>query len=473
MKRNKKKNARLALLLILLTLALGFALLSTTLFINGTASIKSNTWNIHWDSNSVSVLPGSVSAETPEVSTTTTSNDTVSFDVELGMPGQFFEFTVDAVNEGTIDGALDLATNWITYKDGSGQATTLPTYMDFSVKYDDNTVPKSGDILAKRVDANTPTRQTYNVRVEYKSSVEELPENPQPITIEVELPYVQSKSDPDYYGGEATLDEAVLGLWYYEINNDGDHTASIVGVNPNYDDGVLSQIITYGNNSSPCGTYYKDSWGGPTAPNYTKRVVIPYKVKLNSSGNYAPSTGEEYTITRYYEYFAKTSYTYAGREYPANVSESKYNYINNNGGTAIYDINNAMQELIIPDTVTTIRFDIGGHNGTTKIRLSEAVTTLSNLDFDGWGQSLSVRIPRSITSLCVAQFYPPGNRENGFAKIYVPNSVKSIGTNAFGDGYSGTYYSVEEVVVEDQATADLVSASGYVGTITVDPTQFQ
>ena len=48
MKRKKQRKLYLYLILIL-GLTIGFALLSTTLYINGTASIKSSQWNIFWD----------------------------------------------------------------------------------------------------------------------------------------------------------------------------------------------------------------------------------------------------------------------------------------------------------------------------------------------------------------------------------------------------------------------------------------
>jgi len=192
MRNRKKKNRIFLLLIVILTITIGFALLSTTLFINGTASIKGNTWDIHWDDESINVASGSVAATIPNVSTATTAKDTVSFEVELEMPGDFFEFEIDAVNEGTVDGALDLAENWITYTIG-GESSSLPSYMNFSVTYDDGTIPQSGDVLEKRVDQNTPGRQTYKIRVEFKSNIEELPSNPQPVNIEVELPYVQHK----------------------------------------------------------------------------------------------------------------------------------------------------------------------------------------------------------------------------------------------------------------------------------------
>ena len=189
MRKNKKQRRIMFLLILILGITIGFALLSTTLYINGTAAIKSNTWNIHWDDTSVNVTQGSVSASAPSVTTATSTKDTVSFDVEFEMPGDFYEFEKDAINEGSVDGALQLSNNWITYK-SNNVATTLPSYMDFKVTYDDGTtVPANGDVLEHG------ESKTYKIRVEFKSSVEELPEEAEPITIEVNLPYVQHKEE--------------------------------------------------------------------------------------------------------------------------------------------------------------------------------------------------------------------------------------------------------------------------------------
>ena len=64
---NKRKKKVYLYLLIILGLTIGFALLSTTLKINGVAGINKNTWNIHWDDESVVVTPNSVAGNTPTV----------------------------------------------------------------------------------------------------------------------------------------------------------------------------------------------------------------------------------------------------------------------------------------------------------------------------------------------------------------------------------------------------------------------
>ena len=155
----KKRNTKQLLLILILTIALGYALLSTTLRINGTANINSNTWDVRWDNTSVHVATGSVTANTPTV----TENDTkVSFAANLKQPGDFYEFTVDAINAGTVDAMIDDIKT--TIKDSNEQVTTLPNYISFEVTYSDYVEVEKKHLLAKRVDATHPTKETYRIR---------------------------------------------------------------------------------------------------------------------------------------------------------------------------------------------------------------------------------------------------------------------------------------------------------------------
>ena len=47
--RNKRKTYTLGIILLVLFLGIGYAYLSTTLSINGTTDIDSNTWNVYWN----------------------------------------------------------------------------------------------------------------------------------------------------------------------------------------------------------------------------------------------------------------------------------------------------------------------------------------------------------------------------------------------------------------------------------------
>ena len=146
MRKNKKQRRIMLLLILILSITIGFALLSTTLKINGNASIKSNTWDIHWDDSSINVTQGSVEASDPVVSGE--DSDTVSFNVEFSLPGDFYEFEIDAVNEGSIDGAINTVSTLIYDSSDLEHPLTgddIPEYLLYSVKYSDGTTPADGD----------------------------------------------------------------------------------------------------------------------------------------------------------------------------------------------------------------------------------------------------------------------------------------------------------------------------------------
>ena len=164
----KKKNRYLILLLILLAVSVGFAALSTQLKINGTANITKNSWNVYWDEESISITQGSKGNTEPEV----VSGDDgaakakVTWEVTLDLPGDFYEFTIDAANAGTVDAMITGITPTVP--------ANLPSYISYSVTYADGIAPAENHLLAKGTKSgNTiiPTTEKYKVRVEYLDTV--------------------------------------------------------------------------------------------------------------------------------------------------------------------------------------------------------------------------------------------------------------------------------------------------------------
>ena len=102
-RRRKYMSSKLIIIVLLLAfgMGIGYAAISTTLTIDGTSDIDSASWNVHFEN--VQVTSGSVTATTPVISNETS----VSFSANLANPGDFYEFTVDVVNVGTLDAKLD------------------------------------------------------------------------------------------------------------------------------------------------------------------------------------------------------------------------------------------------------------------------------------------------------------------------------------------------------------------------------
>ena len=136
--RRKKKNKLLLLVLLVIGISIGYALLSTTLNITGVAGIKKNTWDIHWNENSIEESEGSVTAKS-SAAVVDQEKKNITFDIELELPGDFYEFTVDAKNYGTINGEIDnfditiYKEDGVTPYDGSTPEKTLPSYIKYSI----------------------------------------------------------------------------------------------------------------------------------------------------------------------------------------------------------------------------------------------------------------------------------------------------------------------------------------------------
>ena len=186
MKRNRIQSKNLLIIFLLLILVIGYSILSSTLKINGTAGINKNTWDIHWNEESIIETQGSITATNP-ASVTDTEKKIVSFNVELELPGDFYEFKIDAKNYGTIDGEITLLSTKV-YNE-NGEEINLPSYYDYSVKYLDGTTPQPGDIL------KAGKSKTYIIRIEFKSTETSLPSNPEPIDIKTTIDKKQHKDD--------------------------------------------------------------------------------------------------------------------------------------------------------------------------------------------------------------------------------------------------------------------------------------
>ena len=106
-----------------LTLTVVYAALSTTLNINGNAEVSSASWDIHLAN--VQLNSSSATTGVPTI----TNSTTASFSTTLSKPGDFYEFTIDVVNEGSIDAMIDSVTKTPSLTD------TQKKYLNYIVEY--------------------------------------------------------------------------------------------------------------------------------------------------------------------------------------------------------------------------------------------------------------------------------------------------------------------------------------------------
>lgn len=199
MKNNKKKRKLLLLVLLVVGISVGFALLSTALNINGTAGINANTWNIHWDDTSVHETSGSVVATTP-AAVTDSEKKNIGFAVELELPGDYYEFTADAINEGSIDGKIsNVEVNFymadgVTKYDGSTPEKTLPSYITYSLTHADGTAIAENEVIT-----HNGGTIGYKFRVGFDRNATTLPSEPIVVKPEIEITPVQHKEEGAKY----------------------------------------------------------------------------------------------------------------------------------------------------------------------------------------------------------------------------------------------------------------------------------
>ena len=190
------------LIMLLLGISLGYALLTSNLNILGVANILNPTWDIHFEN--VQVKSGSVTAPTPAIDSNQT---TVSYSVTLNTPGDFYEFTVDAVNAGTIDGMITEISSTLNNVEITNN---LPPALEYSIKYDDGIELAKNQLLASGKSVK------YKVRVGYKTDInpEDLPDTEETLNLTLTVTYQQADDSAQTierptikkYGSDSTSD---------------------------------------------------------------------------------------------------------------------------------------------------------------------------------------------------------------------------------------------------------------------------
>ena len=168
-KEQRRRNLYVVLLIIICSIGMGYALLSTTLTINGTSKIKGNTWDIHFE-NYVATSNSTVLPEDGKVPDTSGNNKTtISYEINFNLPGDVYEFTVDAKNAGSIDAMIESITSTIKIDDGEeveiNSTSDIPGYLNYSVTYTDN------NPLAVKQELKAGSFETYKVRIEFKRDI--------------------------------------------------------------------------------------------------------------------------------------------------------------------------------------------------------------------------------------------------------------------------------------------------------------
>ena len=177
----KRNLTYLLFLFILLSMGIGYAVLNTTLGIDGTSELANAKWDIHFDN--IVVKDGSV---TPTRAATITDDTTVSFSVTLENPGDYYDFNIDVVNAGTINAMIDTISIQPVLTENQQK------YLDYIVTYSDGTELSEN----QRLDAGES--ETLRIAFIYKEgNPDDYPAEDEDIPVEVSIIYVQENGDAE------------------------------------------------------------------------------------------------------------------------------------------------------------------------------------------------------------------------------------------------------------------------------------
>ena len=158
------------------TLTIAYAALNAVLTIQGSAQVTSSNWDVHLANPKV--RNGSATTTVPSIIT----GSTIEFSTTLNMPGDFYEFTVDVVNSGSIDAMIEnvAKTPELTVEQAK--------YLKYEVNY------ANGESIANKQTIAAGVTMPIKVRIEYRKDLvaSDLPTGQVQLTLGLVLDYIQS-----------------------------------------------------------------------------------------------------------------------------------------------------------------------------------------------------------------------------------------------------------------------------------------
>ena len=163
-------------IICIFTLTIAYAALNTVLTIQGSAQVTSSNWDIHLANPKV--RNGSATTTVPSIIT----SSTVEFSTTLNMPGDFYEFTVDVVNAGSIDAMIENVAK--TPELTADQAK----FLKYEVSY------ANGESISEKQNIGVGVTMPIKVRVEYRKDLSntDLPTSQVVLDLALTLEYIQS-----------------------------------------------------------------------------------------------------------------------------------------------------------------------------------------------------------------------------------------------------------------------------------------
>ena len=304
-RQNRKIQFIILLTLVCLvgTMTIAYAVLSTTLNINGTAQVMDASWNVHFEN--INVNPNSV-----PINPTITDNDKITFSADLTTPGEFYKFTVDIVNSGSIDAMIE------TIITNPELTADQKKYLRYEVEYVDGTPINETNLI------KTNDTKTISVLLSYRNDIPttDLPTTETNLDLEIRLVYVQATS----LGTEILIKENPIKI----VNGDLDTIGSEICIDKECfylmeNDGYNIKLLSKYN--LLIGSTYDDTNGAVPLENPTGVQDESAKGYFTDFSEDNPIIGVKYFSTTHYWIDTVTSYP----EYVYNEQSLLYEHVEN------------------------------------------------------------------------------------------------------------------------------------------------
>ena len=189
--RRTKALVVVVLLIVIAGLTIAFAALSTTLNINGTAYLDAAKWGIKFENLSEPVSVGTASTSGTAKIEETKAAEITGINVSLSTPGDKVVYTVDLVNEGTINAKIDKI-------EKTELTSEQQKYLTFKVTDKEGREVSEGDILS----AGETRSLTITIEFIKDLTKEDLPTSTSTISLSYKLNFVQTDEEKDTTSSE-------------------------------------------------------------------------------------------------------------------------------------------------------------------------------------------------------------------------------------------------------------------------------
>ena len=372
--RNQRTLAIFALAFALIATTVAYAVLQTTLNISGTVTRKGGSWDIHFDNVANVTKGGKATLTTPTISN---AGANLTFEASLAIPKDSISFTVDVVNDGTIDAMLSSVTLSGAEEADANDVTYTATYAD-------------GTAIGVNDELKANQTKTIKITVSY-NDVDNVSAEEVELDLGLSLIYIQATEASSGSGGTGNVPggtryytdaEIEASEYLYAIGWDANPSGVVAEFNEDYTEVTIFKNCTEDN----CGVMGDFDPYGTDAPS-------------------SPMTEHANTLTI------------------ATIEPGVKNICN-----SAFDWCWDLTSVTIPDSVTDIGHAAFGQcESLTSITIPDSVKNIGSSAFEMCYSLTSITIPDGVTSLGSQTFYSCTN----LTSVSIPSSVTSIGNEAF------------------------------------------